>query len=291
MNDTKGESLFYAANYIILTLVALSCLLPIINIVAVSLSNQNAVASGFVSLWPIGFNLDSYKALLKGTNILRAFQNSLVITLVGVLLSMLFTIMAAYPLSRKYFWGRKFFTMAMVFTMLFSGGLIPTFLLVKSLGLVNSYGALWLPGLISTYNMLVMRTFFENIPAEMEEAARIDGCGELRLLAQVILPLSLPVVATLGLFYGVGFWNAFMSVLIYINDTKFFNLTVLVQKMVQSQQLLQQMNNLQPDDVEAVTPDSIKSAAIVVMIAPMLAVYPLLQKYFVKGVMIGSIKG
>ncbi|TBL71605.1 carbohydrate ABC transporter permease [Paenibacillus thalictri] len=291
MKDTRNESLFYAANYVILTIVALSCLLPIINMIAVSVSNQNAVASGFVSLWPIGFNLDSYKALMKGTDIFRAFQNSVVITLVGVLLSMLFTIMAAYPLSRKYFWGRKGFTMAMVFTMLFSGGLIPTFLLVKALGLVNSYGALWLPGLISTYNMLVMRTFFENIPAEMEEAARIDGCGEMRLLAQIILPLSLPVVATLGLFYGVGFWNAFMNVLIYINDTKLFNLTVLVQKMVQSQQLMQQMNNLQPNDVEAVTPDSIKSAAVIVMIVPMLVVYPLLQKYFVKGVMIGSIKG
>ncbi|SFM17615.1 putative aldouronate transport system permease protein [Paenibacillus sp. 1_12] len=291
MNDTKGESLFYVVNYIVMTLVALSCLLPIINIFAVSVSNQNAVASGFVSLWPIGFNLDSYKALLKGTNIVLAFQNSVVITLVGVLLSMLFTIMAAYPLSRKYFWGRKFFTMAMVFTMLFSGGLIPTYLLVKSLGLVNSYGALWLPGLISTYNMLVMRTFFDNIPVEVEEAARIDGCGELRLLGQIIMPLSLPVVATLALFYGVGFWNAFMSVLIYINDTKLFNLTVLVQKMVQSQQLLQQMNNLQPDDVEAVTPNSIKSAAIIIMIAPMLVVYPFVQKYFVKGVMIGSVKG
>ncbi|TDF96158.1 carbohydrate ABC transporter permease [Paenibacillus piri] len=291
MKEKKGESLFYAINYFVLTLVALSCLLPIINIVAVSVSDHNAVASGFVSLWPIGFNLDSYKTLLKGTDIVRAFQNSIVITLVGISLSMLFTVMAAYPLSRKYFFGRRFFTMAMVFTMLFSGGLIPTFLLVKSLGLVNTYGALWLPGLVSTYNMLIMRTFFDNIPAETEEAARIDGCGELRLLGQIILPLSLPVIATLALFYGVGFWNAFMNVLIYINNPKMFNLTVLVQKMVQSQQLMQQMNNLQPDDVEAVTPDSIKSAAIVVMIVPMLIVYPFVQKYFVKGVMIGSVKG
>jgi putative aldouronate transport system permease protein len=291
MKDTVGEKVFYAVNYVLLSLIGLSCLLPLIHIVAVSFSDQDAVASGFVSLWPIGLNFQSYKALLDGTNIVGAFRNSIVITVVGVALSMLFTIMAAYPLSRRYFIGRRFFLMMTVFTMLFSGGLIPTYLLVRALGLVDTYGALWLPGLVSTFNMLIMRTYLDNIPEELEEAARMDGCGEVRLIVRIFLPLSLPVMATLALFYGVGYWNAFMNVLIYINDTKKYNLTVLVQQMVQSQQLLQQMNNLQPDDMEAITTESIRSAAIIVMTVPMLIVYPFIQKYFVKGAMIGSIKG
>jgi putative aldouronate transport system permease protein len=204
---------------------------------------------------------------------------------------MAFTIMAAYPLSRKDFNARRFFTLAIVFTMLFSGGLIPTFLVVKSLGLVNTYGSLWLPGLISTFNMLIMKSFFENIPEELMEAAKMDGCGEARLLIQIILPLSLPVLATLTLFYGVGYWNSFFSLLIYIQDSNKVNLAVMVQQMIQSQSLMQEINNLQPDDIQQMTPESIKASGIIVMMVPMLIVYPFLQKYFVKGVMLGAIKG
>jgi putative aldouronate transport system permease protein len=199
------------------------------------------------------------------------------------------TIATAYPLSRRIFVARRFFTLAAVFTMLFSGGLIPTYLVVKSLGLINSYWAIWLPGLLSTYNMLVMRTFFENIPEEIEEAARIDGCNEIRLLLQIFLPLSMPVIATLVLFYGVGYWNSFMSVLIYINQTDKYNLTVLVQQMIQSQSLLQEL--VSEGEPVQVVPESLKAAGILVMVIPMLVVYPFLQKYFVKGVMLGSVKG
>jgi putative aldouronate transport system permease protein len=203
---------------------------------------------------------------------------------------MVATILAAYPLSRKYFYCRKFFTMFCVFTMLFSGGLIPTFLVVKSLGLVNNYGALWLPGLVSTYNMLVLRTFFQNIPSELEEAARIDGCSEWQLIWRIYLPLSLPVLATLSLFYAVGYWNAFMSVLIYIIDTAKYNLSVLINNMIRNQTLLDP-NYIQAADIAQATPDGVRAAGIIVMIIPMMMVYPFLQKYFVKGVMLGSIKG
>jgi putative aldouronate transport system permease protein len=291
MKDTLGEKIFYSINYFLLVLVGLLCVLPMLHIMSLSISDLHAVASGYVALWPVGFTLESFKALFEGTYIVRAFGNSMVITLVGVACSMLFTILAAYPLSRRYFIGRKYFTLAMVFTMIFSGGLIPTYLLIRSLGLMDSYGALWLPGLVSTFNMLVMRTFFEGIPEEMEEAGRIDGCGEWRMLVQIMLPLSLPVMATLTLFYGVSFWNAFMSVLMYINSTPKYNLTVLVQQMVQSQSLMQEMNNISPEEVQSLTPESVKAAGIIVMLAPMLVVYPFLQKYFVKGVMIGAIKG
>lgn len=291
MKATLSEKIFYGCNYVILSLAGLSCLIPLIHLFSLSFSDPHAVMSGDVTLWPIGFTWETYSLLFKGTRILGALGNSVIITLIGVILSMLFTIMAAYPLSRNYFYARRSWTLAIVFTMLFSGGLIPTFLVVKSLGLLNTYGAIWLPGLISTFNMLIMKTFFENIPEELIEAAKIDGCGELRLLVQIVIPLSLPVMATLTLFYGVGYWNSFFSLMIYIQDTTKLNLAVLVQQMIQSQTILQEINNVQPDDIKDVTPETVKAAGVIVMLVPMLIVYPFLQKYFVKGVMIGAIKG
>jgi putative aldouronate transport system permease protein len=186
--------------------------------------------------------------------------------------------------------------MAIVFTMLFSAGLIPNFLLVKSLGLLDSYWSLWLPGIVSAWNLLVLRSFFENIPEELVEAARIDGCSEWGLLGRIFLPLSLPVLAALSLFYGVGHWNSFFSVLMYINDSAKHNLSVLVQNMIQSQQLLNEINHQMnmgtaDDSINKITPQSIRAAGIMTMVIPMVIVYPFLQKFFVKGMLIGSIKG
>lgn len=291
MSTTRGEKWFYALNYVFLSLAGLSCLLPLIHLLAVSLSDNHAILSGMVTLWPVGWSFETYRSLFEGTRIVDAFVNSVTITAVGVALSMLFTVMAAYPLSKRQFYARRGFTLIIVFTMLFGGGTIPTFLVLKSLGLIDSYWALWLTGLVSTYNMLVMRTFFEGIPEEVNESAKIDGCGEYRLLLQIVLPLSMPVIATLTLFYGVGYWNSFASVMIFIHDTGKYNLAVMVQQMVQSQSVLQGMNNIQAETVQQVTPESIKAAALFVMLVPMLVVYPFLQKYFVKGVMIGAIKG
>lgn len=292
MKLSVGEKCFYAVNYALLFLAGISCLIPLMNLVAISFSEYSAVASGFVGIWPVGFSLESYKALLEGTPVVQCFKNSLVITGFGVVFSMIFTILAAYPLSKTSFYARKFITLAIVFTMLFGIQAIPAFLVNRSLGIVNTYWALWLPGLVSAYNMLVLKSFFEQIPEEMAEAAQMDGCGEWRLLGQIILPLSMPVLATLTLFYGVGYWNVFQSVLININDARKFNLSVLVQNMIANQSLLQSLNNLQPHEAEELlTPQSIRSAGIVIMIVPLLIVYPFLQKYFVKGVMIGAVKG
>jgi putative aldouronate transport system permease protein len=293
MKPTLGEKVFYICNYVVLSIIALSCLLPLLHITALSLSDSHSVVSGFVTFWPQGWTFQAYEGLLKGSNVIGAFKNSVVITVVGVALSMCFSVLVAYPLSRSYMYGRKSLTLFMVFTMLFGGGLIPSYLVVNGLGLVNSYFALWLPALVNTYNMLVMKTFFENIPGELVEAARIDGCNEVGLLRKVIIPISMPMVATIALFYGVSYWNAFMHVLIYINDTDKFNLSVLVQQMVRSQSILTELevNSFVQDEEMQMTPESIKAAGIMVMVLPMLLVYPLLQKHFVKGVMIGSIKG
>ncbi|WP_409342649.1 carbohydrate ABC transporter permease [Paenibacillus sp. MBLB4367] len=291
MKTSKGELVFFAVNYVFLALFGISALVPLINILAVSLSDSSAIISGKVSIWPIGWNIEAYRQLIEGTRIIHALKNSIIITVVGVALSMLFTILAAYPLSRNTFYGRRFFTLAIVFTMLFGGGLIPSFLVIKELGLINSYAAIWLPSLVSAFNMMIMRTFFLNIPSELEDAARMDGCGEYRMLLQIFLPLSLPVLATLTLFYSVGYWNQFLTVLLYINDAKKYNLTVLVQNMVANQQLLQQINTFQAEDSVSMTPEAIKAGAVVILLLPLMIVYPFLQKYFVKGALVGAVKG
>ena len=290
MKASRGEKIFYAVNNFFLLLVGLSCLFPLLHIMALSLSSAGAVMSGHVTILPVEPTLESFRLLFRGTPIIRAFTNNVIITVVGVVLSMVATILGAYPLSRKYFYGRKFFTMMVVFTMLFGGGLIPSYLVVRGLGLVNTYWALWLPGIVGTWNMLVLRAFFQNIPAELEEAARIDGCTEVQLIYRIYIPLSLPAMATLSLYYGVGNWNAFMSVLIYINDTIKYNLTVLVNNMIRNADLLN-TQYVQAEDILLITPEGVRAAGIMVMIVPMLMVYPFLQKYFVKGTMLGSIKG
>ncbi|MGG1554497.1 carbohydrate ABC transporter permease [Paenibacillus ferrarius] len=290
MKPSKGESIFYVINYALLGLIALTCIIPFIHIIALSLSERSAVDSGHVFLWPVGMQFTAYKIFFISSPAFTAFKNSIVITVIGVVLSLLGTILAAYPLSRSYLYGRRYVVLAMVFTMLFSGGIIPTYLVVKNMHLIDSYWSIWLTGFISTYNMLLMKSYFENIPYEVQEAARIDGCSDTSLLLRVILPLSLPMLATLALFYGINFWNAFMSVLMYINKSDKMNLTVVVQAMLQKNDLLNSPS-LNPEEQAAVATEMVKAVGVVVMVVPMLVVYPFLQKYFVKGVMLGSVKG
>jgi len=291
MKPSVGERVYLAGVYLALTVVALLCLLPLMHIASLSASSLQAVSTGRVTLFPAEMTFAAYAQLFERTPIVSSLSNSVVITLVGVTLSMAFTILAAYPLTRSYFWGRRVFTLGIVFTMLFNGGLIPTYLTIRNLELINTYWALWLPGLVSVFNMLVLRTFIENIPGEVDEASRMDGCGEWRYLLRIVLPLSMPVLATLALFYGVGYWNSFFSVLMYINEPAKYNIAVLVQQMIQSQMMLAQMNGLESSEQLVLSPEMVNSAAIIIMVLPMLVIYPFLQKYFVKGVMIGAVKG
>lgn len=291
MKSTLGERIFYRINYVILFLMALSCLAPMLHVLSLSLSDQTSVLSGIVGLWPRGFTFSTYEEIIKGTNILRGLRNSVLITLVGTSVNMLLTVTAAYPLSRSIFIFRRGWSLLIIFTMLFGGGIIPMFILIKSLGLINSYWALWLPGAISAYNLLVLKSFFESIPEELVEAARIDGCQEWRLLVSLFLPLSMPALAALSLFYGVAHWNNFNGVLFYITDAEKQNLSVMVQQMIANQQLLNELTMFGNEEVSHMTSEGLKAAAIFIMLIPMLVVYVFLQKYFVKGVMIGSVKG
>ncbi len=241
-------------------------------------------------MWPVEFNVTAYKQLIEDGQLLVAMKNTVIITVIGTLLNMVFTILAAYPLSKTRLKGRNFMLMAVLFTMLFSGGLIPQFLLVSGLGLVNTYWSLWLPSLISVYNMFVMKTFFEGLPEEVEESAAMDGAKDWTILLKIVIPLSMPVIAALTLFYAVGWWNSFYSALIYIKSTDKMPLTV---------KLYQMIDLVSPDLLRSgegamqllVTPEGIRAAAIVFAIVPILCVYPFLQKYFIKGVLLGSVKG
>jgi putative aldouronate transport system permease protein len=291
LKETALTKVFYAVNYVVLGVIALLCLFPLLHEIAVSFSNESANASGIVGIWPVGFSTGAYHNLLMGTKIISAFVNSVIITVVGTALSMVATILTAYPISRKYFVGRKIFLMLILFTMLFGAGVIPTYLIANSLHLINSWWAIWLIGLISPFNLFIMKTFFEEIHEELIEAARIDGTTEFQLIIRLILPLSVPVMAALSLFYGVGYWNVFSQMLIYVQDIDKMNLAVFVQNMVQSQQMLAQMGSESPSLLQEVTPKSIEAAAIVIMIVPMLLVYPFLQKHFTSGIMLGSLKG
>lgn len=292
MKKSMSAKTIERISMIVLGIAAVTCILPVINVFATAFSSAQAVESGKVGLWPVEFSMESFLLLLEGTMAVRATWNSVVITVVGTIICMVMTVLAAYPLSKPYFVGNTFFTKMIVFTMLFSGGMIPTYIVVQKLGLIDSYWALWLPAAINTYNMIVMRTFFNNIPTELEEAAIIDGCGELRLLARIYLPLSKPVLATLTLFYGVSHWNTFMNAMLYINDPEKQNLSVLVQQMIKSMNVLNtELATANPQDLQAITSSGLRAAGVVVMVIPMLIIYPFLQKYFVKGMMLGAVKG
>jgi len=241
-------------------------------------------------MWPIEFNWNAYSNLLRDGQLLIAMKNTVIITVVGTTLNMMFTIMAAYPLSKAKLRGRNVMLMAILFTMLFSGGLIPNFLLVNGLGITNTYWALWLPALISAYNMFVMKTFLEGLPEELEESASIDGASEATILWKIILPLSKPVIAALTLFYAVGWWNSYMNVLIYIRSGHKLSLMVKLYQMIEmvSPELMRGGEGVMQ---LAITPEGIRAAAVVFAMVPILCVYPFLQKHFIKGVLLGSIKG
>jgi putative aldouronate transport system permease protein len=291
MHLSRGEQLFRFCIYVVLGAAGFTCVFPILHLGAMSISGYDAIASGKVMLWPVDFSLDNFTALFTGTRVIQSFINNVIITVVGVLLSMIFTILGAYPLSRKYCLGRRSFTLMIVFTMLFQGGLIPTFLLVRSLGLIDSYWAIWMLSLVSAFNLLIMRTFFQNVPEEIFESARMDGCGEWRMLLRMALPLSISVMATLTLFYAIHYWNAFMQVLIYINSSSKVNLTVMIQQMIRNQQLMYELGASGVDVSVPLTPEGIRAAGIIVLIVPMVLIYLAAQKYFVKGIMLGSVKG
>lgn len=269
-----------------LSLFALSIVFPLLYVVSVSLTPYSEVLrnGGFIIL-PKKLTFDAYSAFLNDSLIPRAYGVTIYITVVGTFLNLVFTSLMAYPLSKKYLPGRNPLLFIVTLTLLFNGGVVPTYLVVKATGMINSLWALIIPSVIWTFNLLIVKTFFENLPSELEEAARIDGAGEVRILTRIVLPLSLPVLATVGLFYAVGHWNEFFQAVMYINDNDLKPLQVILRAILQSALT-------PPMDAENVLPSqSLQMSAVVLSALPILVVYPFLQKFFTQGMLLGSIKG
>ncbi|MFD0714225.1 carbohydrate ABC transporter permease [Paenibacillus sp. GCM10027626] len=282
---------FHITNYTLIALFTFVCLFPFLNAVANAFSSNEAIQMGKVVLWPVGFQWDAAIAVINDAAIIRSLWVTVYITVVGTALNMLFTIMTAYPLSRTDLWGRKYFMNFMIITMLFSGGMVPGYLLVRELGLINSLWALMLPGLISAFNVIIMKTFFQNIPSELRDAAIIDGCGNTRYVLKIALPLSTASLATLSLFYAVGHWNTYMSAILYLNDPALYTLQVKLRNILLLSQMDTSLETMQFTHKLNVVEESLKSAVIVFATLPILLVYPFLQRYFVKGALLGSVKG
>ncbi len=275
--------------YVLLALLALICLYPFVNVLAYSLSGYNAVLCGIVTFSPIEFTLDAYKEILKRPQLWMAMRTTVLVTIYGTALSLTLTTLAAYALSRKELPGKNFFTGIILFTMYFGGGMIPTFLVVKNLGLYDTLFALFVPQAVNVFNFIVMRTFFRDLPESLEEAARIDGASYLQCLIKIFLPLSVPIIATMALFYAVGYWNTYFDALIYIQDPNKYTLQLRLRGLLTGDEL-NNSGNLEGVGTQVMS-QSLKMATVAISTIPILVVYPWLQKYFVKGVMIGSVKG
>ena len=265
---------------------------PILYVLALSFSSREAVLNNEVYIIPVGFNFDNYKLVLKHEFLPKAFLNSVFYTVFGTLYSMILTILGAYALSRKNYFCRDFIMFLIAFTMMFGGGMIPSYMLIKNLGLLNTRLALIIPFAVSQYNLIVMRTYMQQIPSAIEESAKLDGANDFVILFRIFVPMSKPVIATITLFYAAGQWNDFFSGLIYLDDKNKFPLQLVIRDLLITQNDATLNQGLAAQQgMPSLTPGGFRAAIVVVTVLPLLVVYPFIQKYFVKGVMLGSIKG
>ena len=279
--------------HVILTLFILSIILTFVHMLVLSFSPGYVATKGGLHLWPEDPTLDNYTKVLGSKYIWLGYKNTIMRTIVGTSLSLFITAMGAYALSKAYFPHRSFWTLLIVFTMFFSGGLIPNYLLIKNLGLLDRFASMILPGLVSAYNLVIMRNYFQSLPEEIEESCMIDGAGRFRTFISVVLPLSTPILATVALWLAVGHWNAWFDVLIYMTDETRFTLQVVLRRILitGTQQMLESTSTEELNEYIKASPEGLKGAAIFVATLPILCAYPFVQRYFVKGIMVGSLKG
>ncbi|KJB88639.1 sugar ABC transporter permease [Paenibacillus sp. E194] len=299
VKETRADKIFIVCNYIYLTIALILVLYPVLYILSASISDPKMVASGEMWLFPKGITFDGYSRVFENSKIWSGYGNTILYTVVGTCVNLAVTLPAAYALSRSDFIGRNFFMGMFLFTMFFGGGLVPGYLLIKELGLINSMWALILPGAASVWNIIVARTFFQStIPRELQEAASIDGCTNMRLFLQIILPLSAPIIAVMALFYGVGHWNSYFGALIYLNEESKYPLQMILRQILVLQEMSAETTGAAVSSSVAAALNNkaeiaslVKYSVIIVSTLPVIVVYPFLQRYFVQGVMIGSVKG
>jgi len=280
------DRIFSAVNYAVLLLISAVIVFPLLYVISVSLTPYSEVLKngGFIII-PKSMTLEAYASFMQDSAFFQAIGVTVFITVVGTLINLVLTTLLAYPLSKKELPARNVFVFMVAFTMLFNGGIIPTYLVVKSTGLMNSLWAMIIPTAIWSFNLLIVKTFFENQPDALEESAKIDGAGEWRVLLRIVIPLSMPVIATVGLFYTVGHWNEFFQAIMYVNDPDKRPLQVLLRSILESA--------MKPSmEMEDVLPsESLQMAAVILSAIPIIVVYPFVQKYFTQGMLLGSIKG
>ncbi|MFE5319193.1 carbohydrate ABC transporter permease [Paenibacillus sp. NPDC056579] len=286
-NRSWGTQLFEWTNIAILILVAAVMLIPFLYILLISFATEQEVLAKSFLVFPTQFSLTGYRYIFSTPILLRSLAVTVGVTVIGTFVNLLLTVLMAYPLARRDLYGRRPIMLMVIFTMVFNAGIVPTFLIVKALHLTNTYWALMIPGAISAFNMIIIKNFFQQLPDGLEESAKIDGCNDLGILFRIVIPLSLPAIATFALFYAVTHWNTFLSAILYINDSKKWPIQVLLRQIViLSEKGLSDMNEAPPPPSKI-----INMAVIVFSTVPILSVYPFLQKHFAKGVLLGSVKG
>jgi putative aldouronate transport system permease protein len=285
-----GDYALDSGIYLVLTLMGLMTLLPFANVLSKAISEEWAIVAGKVGIFPKGFQLDTMKFVITNNQFLHSLFISALVAVVGTLASLLITAMTAYPLSKRELPGMGIIIVLFIFTMMFSGGIIPNYLLIRELNLINSLGSLILPALISVFNMLVIKSYFESLPSSLEESAKLEGASNFTILFRIILPLSGPVLATIGLFYAVYYWNDYFHPMLYINSSSLKPLQLYLQDIVMNADTSSALNK-SADDLMNVPAEGVRSATVIASTIPILLVYPFLQKYFIKGVLIGSVKG
>lgn len=290
---TKGEKIFSVFNYLFFIALGITTLFPFVNLIAKSLSSEAAVVAGRVSLIPIEFQTGTYKFVLGNPQFINSFKISVLITVLGTVTGLLMTVITAYPLSKTRLRGRKPLLLFFVFAMIFNGGLIPTYLVMNYFGLINNFWVLILPSMVNVYNMLIMKNYFEAIPDSIEESAKMDGASNITILLRIIIPLSKPVLATIALFFAVAHWNSYYNAMVYITKPDLKPLQLYLKELVQSTKNILDQAGYNPDIEGALnaTPEAVQAASIITATLPIIILYPFLQKYFVKGVMVGSVKG
>ncbi|AEI40442.1 carbohydrate ABC transporter permease [Paenibacillus mucilaginosus] len=291
---SRNDLIFDVLNYFVLSAIAIIVLYPLYFVFIASISNPTAVLNGEMWIWPKGITMEGYSRIIQEGSIWRGYQNTILYTSVGTAINVLLTVLAGYALSRKDLYGRNTIMVYLLITMFFSGGLIPTYLVIKKLHLINTMWALILPKAVSLFNIIIARSFFQDtIPVELLEAAKMDGCSDVTFFAKIVLPLSKAIIAVLALFYAVGYWNSFFDALIYLGDERMYPLQLVLRNLlvIQNELASQFVTDVESAEVQQRVASLLKYGVIVIASLPLLIVYPFIQRYFVQGVMIGSVKG
>ena len=294
INRSKGDKIFDIVNLAVLMFIMVIIVYPLLFVIIASISDPRRIYDNPLLLWPRGLTMASFKLVFQNRDIWRGYRNTILYTSLGTSINIAMTTMAAYPLSRKDFWGRNVITFYFTFTMFFSGGLIPLYLLLRDLRMLNTLWAMVIPSAVSVYNVIIMRTYFQTrIPKDLEDAARIDGCSNIRMLLRLILPISMPIIAVMVLFYGVGHWNSYFSALVFLSSRAKYPLQMILREIL-IQNEMSTMLTISFDDMYAermVAKMGLRYAVIIVSALPIFIFYPLLQRFFKEGIMVGALKG